>query len=388
MDSSFIVCSIRAWECEIIMKKNSIEGVVVKVTQSYCVLLCEDGTFKNIPRNKKEVPKLGERLTYDHKPQFTLFQFKYISAMSMAAILFISFVTYGFIQKSSEPYYVVAIDINPSIELYLNRDLKVLTLSPLNEDGKKIVDLLEIEDADLYTMTEKIVTVSKRYFNQHDKGLISTTIVNLKDLTAIHFESNLKETIENQLHNHQVIAEVKVFNETKEYYDQAQFMNLSVNKYRLYETLNKKGIVSGIKEIKEKSLWQLENMLVEESIPEGDESSIIKSGDTSDTDYEHVEPLTPLSPKNMKENIERSHENKQSQQKRSSHLQKNSKVSIPNSEASKNDNSNENVKREVEHRPANRPETKEPVQDNKATKQPQQEQINNSKDKNQKSTRP
>ncbi|OIJ22397.1 hypothetical protein BKP45_07105 [Anaerobacillus alkalidiazotrophicus] len=350
------------------MKKNSIEGVVVKVTQSYCVLLCDDGTFKNVPRNKKEVPKLGERLTYDQKPQFTLFQLKYISAMSMAAILFISLVTYGFIQKSSEPYYVVAIDINPSIELYLNKDLKVLTLSPLNEDGKKIVDLLEIEDADLYTMTEKIVTVSKRYFHQHDKGLISTTIVNLKDLTTIHFENNLKETIENQLHNHQVIAEVKVFNETKEYYDQAQYMNVSVNKYRLYETLNDKGIVSGIKDIKEKSLWQLENMLVEESIPEGDESSIIKSGDTLDTDYEHVEPLTPLSPKNMKENIERSHENKQSQQKGSSDLQKNSKVSIPTSEASKNDNSNENVKREVEHRPANRPETKEPGQDNKATK--------------------
>jgi hypothetical protein len=53
---------------------------------------------------------LGERLTYTHKPQFALFHFKYVSAISMAAILFIAIVSYGLFQKSSEPYYVVAIE--------------------------------------------------------------------------------------------------------------------------------------------------------------------------------------------------------------------------------------------------------------------------------------
>jgi type IV secretory pathway VirB10-like protein len=113
------------------------------------------------------------------------------------------------------------------------------------------------------------------------------------------------------------------------------------------------------------------------STPEDIGNSTIKNGNPLDPKSVQDEPPMPVNPKNNKENIERNHEDKQTQQKESSNLQRNNKVSTPSREDSGNGKSKENVNTEVENQPKNNEqlntEPEAPVNNNESTQKPVQD---------------
>ncbi|UFT98899.1 hypothetical protein KO561_17150 [Radiobacillus kanasensis] len=249
------------------MKKHTIEGIVTKVTENEYVLLCDDGTFKNIARNESDLPMMGERVTYSAKSNPNPFPFKVVvSTIAMVAVLFIAFFSYGMLNVHSETHYIATIDINPSIEAHLDQDLNVVKLSPLNTDGEKIVDSIESKDLNIYQVVNLIVSeaISKGYLTEEEKGRIETTIVKVKDNGQKPSEQDITEGIRSQLQHQNIVADVKIFNETKEFYDQAERVHVSVNKYRHYKALKERGLVQNIEEVKDKSVRQLEDMMAED----------------------------------------------------------------------------------------------------------------------------
>ncbi len=242
------------------MKKYTIEGVVTKVTVSEYVLFCDDGTFRNIPLTGEDIPMLGERKTYTAKARNP--RLKIVSTVAMVAVLLIAFLAYGEVQNHSKPNYIAVIDINPSIEVHLDEDLNVIKLLPLNSDGKQITDSIESEGMNFYQVVDLIVSqsISKGYLTKDEKGSIETTIVKMTKDSNHPLERNLKEAIETQLQRKNVVAKVKVFNETKEFYDQSGHAGVSMNKYRHYQTLHSQGLVQDIEEVKEKTIKQLQEM--------------------------------------------------------------------------------------------------------------------------------
>ncbi|WP_156290366.1 anti-sigma-I factor RsgI family protein [Oceanobacillus salinisoli] len=246
------------------MKKYTIEGIVTKVTESEYVLFCDDGTFRNIPLTKDDIPMMGERKTYTAKSRNL--PLRIVSTVAMVAVLFIAFLAYGGIQNHSKTNYIAAIDINPSLEAHLDEDLNVIKLLPLNTDGKQIADSIESEGVDFYQVVDFIVSesVSKGYLSVNEKGRIETTIVKVTSDSNPPSERELKEVIQTQLQSKNIVADVQVFNETKEFYDQSERAGVSMNKYRHYQTLRDQGLVQDIKEVKEKSIKQLQDMIEEE----------------------------------------------------------------------------------------------------------------------------
>ncbi|MFD2046654.1 hypothetical protein ACFSTA_20560 [Ornithinibacillus salinisoli] len=246
------------------MKKHTIEGIVTKVTETEYVLLCKDGTFKNILRTEDDMPMIGERRTYSTK--VNTIPIKLVSTIGMVAILFIAFLSNSMIQDQSETHYIAAIDINPSIEAHLDQNLNVLELSPLNTDGKQIVDTINFDDLDFYQVVELIVSesIANDYLTVEEKGRIETSIVKVANDTDPDIDNELKEVLQTQLERHNIVADVQVFNETKKLYEEAEHENISMNKYRHFQALREKGIVQDIQEVKEKSVKQLQEMNSEE----------------------------------------------------------------------------------------------------------------------------
>ncbi|MPW24901.1 hypothetical protein GC105_03735 [Alkalibaculum sp. M08DMB] len=244
------------------MKEYKIEGVVIKVTESEYVLFCDDGTFRNIPLTKDNIPMMGERKTYTASTRNLAF-----TALSTVAvaILFIAFISYGVFQNHSKTHYIAAIDINPSIEAYLDEDLNVIKLSPLNTDGKQVVDSIDSDGMDFYQVVDLIVSQSilKGYLTTDEKGSIETTLVKVRNDSNLQWEIYLIEVIQTQLQRKSIDADVQVFNETKKFYDQSEGAGVSMNKYRHYQTLRNQGLVQDIEEVKEKSIRELLDMILE-----------------------------------------------------------------------------------------------------------------------------
>ncbi|MFD1037823.1 hypothetical protein ACFQ3N_05290 [Virgibacillus byunsanensis] len=284
------------------MKKHTIEGVVTKVTENEYVLLCDDGTFKNIRRTENDVPMMGEKMMCTAKTQ--PLPIKFVSTIAMVAILFIAFLSYGVLQNHSETHYIAATDINPSIEAHLDQDLNVVKLSALNADGKQIIDSIKSKGLDFYQVVNLIISesISKGFLTTEEQGRIETTLVKVTNDSDSPSERDLTEVIQTQLQRQNIVADVLVFNETKEFYDQAKHADVSMNKYRHFQTLREKGLVQNIHEVKEKSVKQLQDMIEEDvkKVPdEGEQGYSTEDNAKLNSESRQDRPQTP---KDQKEN--------------------------------------------------------------------------------------
>lgn len=81
----------------------------------------------------------------------------------------------------------INIDINPSIELGVNRFDKVVSVNPLNDDGKALAESLNIKFTDYYTALNKILE------NDNVKSLLAQNEV--MDITVIETKTSQFDTI-------------------------------------------------------------------------------------------------------------------------------------------------------------------------------------------------
>ena len=215
-------------------------GVVVKVTEKQIVLFCNNGTFKNIPRSKNHFPLIGERISYKGKTK--LFQPKgWMALASIACLLFLMFTMVPI--KDAEAAYIVAFDINPSIEVYLDENLKGMSIVSLNSDGSQIVSKINYKGKDLSQIVNLIIDqcVKQHYLSSDGNSLVATTIIPTQDERKIT-QSQLKSLIQTSLKQHKVTADIDVELGSKKMVKVAHENNLSVNKYKEYKDLKDQGV--------------------------------------------------------------------------------------------------------------------------------------------------
>ncbi|MBP3953055.1 anti-sigma factor domain-containing protein [Bacillus suaedae] len=283
------------------MIKQRIEGVIIKVTDNQCVVLSDDGTFQNVPLENNEYPLIGERITYQKK---TTSSFPFKMMVLVASLFVTSLLTYSLFYNNHEPHYVAVIDINPSIEIFLDQDYRVLDVVPLNSDASKLMESIETEDSDLYTMVANIVTnsIAKGYLKEDENGILNASIIDLKNESEQPSVEHLSETINEQLLSNNISADVQVFSEGKDFYDQANSEDVSVNKYRMFQILKSKGIAEELVQVQGKSVKQLQEMIVNsvESNSSSNKHDPSKSADQIQDPID--EDTTPIQdPKNSSE---------------------------------------------------------------------------------------
>ena len=138
------------------MKEKTIDGIVVKVTDKSIVLLCADGKFNNVPRDhSSQIPRLGQKFSHLEKQRSS--SFNYIRYLSIATILMLAIVAYTILPLGINTAYIIAMDINPSIEMTLDKDLRVQDIYGLNEDGRQLVEALDAKGLHLYMVIDEII---------------------------------------------------------------------------------------------------------------------------------------------------------------------------------------------------------------------------------------
>ncbi|CCQ92649.1 conserved hypothetical protein [[Clostridium] ultunense Esp] len=225
-----------------------MHGTVMKITEQCIVVLCEDGKFRNLP-HPPVMPKLGDIIPVpDAKITIKRNRWQRLKKYGIIAAAFLFLIGITILVKlleiSSQPVALVAIDINPGFELFIDGKGKVEKAVPVNDDAKWIMSEEQLIGKEFYTAVRFIVKkAEERGFLdiQTDKRWIWISVV---DFGKAAFDVDTKKiTAGNQDYK------IKIFDANEHQMEQAKKAGLTLNKYIVYEQVKRKGIELSVEEL-------------------------------------------------------------------------------------------------------------------------------------------
>lgn len=256
---------------------KTVKGVVMRVEKKSVTVYTSEGDFLEIPPPKIK-PEVGQvipvRIKPGRRPLITYAVAAAVMILALALGMFGSFAGPG----AAVAY--VALDINPSIELFVNKDAKVIKTRALNEQAEAILSSGGVEGTDIYRAVDLIVkdAYAKGYIKAEDKNLILAGVIPLKEsAAALVDETKLRDTIYYDMKEQQVPGFVVVNKAWEEAEKEAEKLGLSLNKYLVYDRMSREGIPvtpedfrsSSIRQVVEQSGVRISSLFPEESCEVG-----------------------------------------------------------------------------------------------------------------------
>ena len=204
------------------------KGVIVKIKSKYCVVMTRGmGTKKIIKKDDcrvgQEVYFLAEDVISSARTDWKRYA---IAAILMLAV---SAGAYAY-QLQNTVYSVVALDINPSVEIELNRNDKVIGLEALNNDAEVIIDEGMIGKPIEYVLNKLVANAKEEKFLLNGDGKILLTTVEKKNDND-NIDEKLAELIENnELYEN---VDVVILQATNEEHEVAEEEGVSVGLQKL-----------------------------------------------------------------------------------------------------------------------------------------------------------
>ena len=302
--------------------------------------MAEDCTFKRI--KKSDGLEEGMEIYFEDRDiiKNSNFTIKNISKGVAAVLIFAvtSLYVLGFWNENYKSVALLAVDINPSVEMEINKNYRVIKISALNEEASKL-PLEDLKNYPLIDALEEIVEMVETagYIKKDESNRVLVTSVELKsndegdeNLDNLIMEGKKKiEEVSNERGQQVEVVTIKSDIETL---NKAKEENISVGKMEIYKEIedeNKNQDKNEIMELKDKKS--------EESIKEVEKSEKVKKNNNENKGNKNN--LI----KEEKENNKNKKGNENSKDKKEKENNKNKKGN-ENSNNKKNKEDNENKK--------------------------------------------
>ncbi|NTV89050.1 MAG: hypothetical protein HGA22_01600 [Clostridiales bacterium] len=219
---------------------GTITGTVVKFTEKHIVLLMPDGTFKNIRRTAGRAPLLGERLVIE--PSFaSTVQIRWVAAA--ASLVVFALLALNIFKMDTNPAYIIALDINPSIEIQADETFRVISAEGLNKDGEEVLGKSGYSGRDVAETLNGIINqcIDDGYLRMDKKGYVKISVISVGSAEFKDAEG-VREIVQKALAAGKVAADLDI--ETAGYgtIEGADKADLTINQYLLYQSLLEAGI--------------------------------------------------------------------------------------------------------------------------------------------------
>lgn len=212
------------------------KGIVMEKHRKYAVIMTIDGSFHKV-RPVRDA-SIGAEVSYEilasKKSGFLFFQnhkqAKYIAVACMVLLIVMPFY---FFAGQNKTYAYVNLDINPSLEIEVNKNLTVVSISPLNDDAEKLIkQLLGYEDKEIEQVIEEIMNRSDELglMKNGKNVLVGVSYVEDQDVGIIN-------TIDQYFLTHNTSWNIATFRVSKELRERALKENKPMNKV-MAETLD------------------------------------------------------------------------------------------------------------------------------------------------------
>lgn len=209
--------------------KKVATGIVMEVDSSSAVIITNDGEFLKV---KKPSPDIipGQEITSVISIKTHTSFIKYVSVAAAIMLLFLPFIYF------KEAYATVAyvnVDINPSLELGVDKYNKVREVIPLNKDGEVLIETVKLKNLVIEDALGKVITSAKDkgYIKNNETNNIEISIVSINEKKVQVSEDSLIKCAETTVSEINVDATIQVHNADKKTHDNAKKENMSTNKY-------------------------------------------------------------------------------------------------------------------------------------------------------------
>ncbi|MVX66082.1 anti-sigma factor [Clostridium chromiireducens] len=230
------------------------KGIIMEIKRNYAIALSDEGVMDKII--SKQNMRVGQKIFYfdDDIIKTTTSNISrynsFMKAIGSIAALFLIVFTFFHTIKSETAYAVVSLDINPSIQIEADSNLKIIKVEGVNTDGKNI-DFTDMKDMTLDDGIKKIKEklIEKKYLETNKDVLVGIAFVQNGDNS--NYEENLKVAIQSTFSTEDVtLTYVKG---DKEAVDEAKTKGISLGRYeaslKVDDETKKKIDVAPVKEI-------------------------------------------------------------------------------------------------------------------------------------------
>ena len=151
----------------------------MEINRRFLTVLTPDGEFLHV-RRQDQLYQVGQEINFSSKElekKRVPFSMPIKVALTACAfvLVFISIIP---VYQANQVYAYMSIDVNPSIELGMNENLKIVELIPYNKDGEKIVNMLsnwkrkDIDEVTLAIMNE----INKQGYTKKNHEVVVSTV--------------------------------------------------------------------------------------------------------------------------------------------------------------------------------------------------------------------
>ncbi|MDM5186202.1 anti-sigma factor domain-containing protein [Bacillus sp. DX4.1] len=161
------------------------KGIVMDIKKHSVVVLTPDGEFITFKR-KSHSYMIGEEISFNEQeqrvPRFSIPSFLKPASLLVACFLCVFLFFYN--QPEEKALAYVSVDINPSLEASVTKDLRVIDLRACNDDGKRILkEMKRWKNEPLQDVVRTIVKQSQEDgYLTNDKQVMLTAVTKEKSL--------------------------------------------------------------------------------------------------------------------------------------------------------------------------------------------------------------
>jgi hypothetical protein len=216
------------------------KGVILEINDLYLTLLTPEGEFLRARKLQQdyqvgeEIHFFPETLTVKKKSFNLSFlnNFK-TRSIALAAVFMLAMTALVPVYQNGQVYAYMSIDVNPSIELAVNDDLKVLRMKGYNSEGKEIIgEIKDWKKKDAAVVAEMILEeIEEEGFFKEQNDVVIATVHNKKAKESVDQKlekkiSEIKESTQDEDLN------FKVMEATSEDRQKAQKQGVTTGVYK------------------------------------------------------------------------------------------------------------------------------------------------------------
>ncbi|WP_291564816.1 MULTISPECIES: anti-sigma factor domain-containing protein [unclassified Clostridium] len=312
------------------------KGTVIEIYYDSIVVMAEDCTFKRI--KKSDGLEEGMEIYFEDRDiiKNSNFTIKNISKGVAAVLIFAvtSLYVLGFWNENYKSVALLAVDINPSVEMEINKNYRVIKISALNEEASKL-PLEDLKNYPLIDALEEIVEMVETagYIKKDESNRVLVTSVELKsndegDKNLDNLIMEGKKKIQEVSNERGQQIEVVTIKSDRETLNKAKEENISVGKMEIYKEIEDEN-----KNQNKNEIMELKDKKSEESIKEVEKSEKVKKNNNENNGNKN----NPI--KEEKENNKNKKGNENSKDKKDKENNKNKEKKENNKNKKENENS-------------------------------------------------
>ena len=216
--------------------RKAVQGIVVEINNRSCIIMTREGEFYQVPRPTREV-MIGEEIRAQLPVSYWS---KWLRWGSLAVAILLMFTGWCF-YRYTLPVAVahVSLDINPSLELSVDRNGCVIDGVGFNTEGQYLLAAVPIKGKDIYAVVGEIVVVAiqQNYLTPGKENLVFTTVVEdaAEEASKVVEEDLVYQTIVRTLEASDLPVEVLVTRTKLELHQQAHRTGVSTGRFLLYQ---------------------------------------------------------------------------------------------------------------------------------------------------------